>query len=76
MRIPADGGSGYDGGMGLAKIPRNLREKFTIEEREHAVSILKYDFPSEWKDIVDCLDSFWLKKSDITRKRKGVRTIY
>jgi hypothetical protein len=61
--------------MGLAKIPRHLREKFTIEEREHAVSILKYDFPSEWKDICDCLDSFWLKKSDVTKPGGSKSTI-
>jgi hypothetical protein len=46
--------------MGLKLIPANLRKKFTIEEREHAISILKYDFSSEWQDILDCLDDFWL----------------
>lgn len=48
--------------MALVRIPAKLREKFSIEEREHAVSILKYDFPSEWKDILDLLDNFWLTK--------------
>lgn len=57
--------------MGLARIPQNIREKFTIEEREHAVSILKYDFPSEWKDILDLLDHFWLTKTLITAKGKN-----
>jgi len=48
--------------MGLKLIPANLRAKFMIEEREHAISILKYDFPNEWKDLLDCLDAFWLTK--------------
>ena len=52
--------------MGLKLIPAKLREKFTIEEREHAVAILKYDFPDEWKDILGCLEAFWL-----TRKKDG-----
>jgi hypothetical protein len=53
--------------MGLVRIPPNLRKKFTFDEREHAVSILKYDFPSEWRDITDCLDSFWLTRDMLTK---------
>ena len=49
--------------MGLDLIPAKLRKKFTIEEREHAVSILKYDFPSELKDVIDCLDA--CQESDV-----------
>lgn len=54
--------------MSLKLIPSNLREKFTIEEREHACAILKNDYPSEWKDLLACLDAFWLTKSAITAK--------
>lgn len=57
--------------MGLKLIPGNLREKFAIEEREHAVAILKYDFPNEWKDVIDLLDHFWLTKTLITAKGKN-----
>jgi hypothetical protein len=60
--------------MGLKHIPRSIREKFTIEEREHAVSILKYDFRSEWKDILDLLDHFWLTREMLT-KPGGNRSI-
>ncbi len=43
--------------MCLSLIPKKLREKFTFDEREYAVSILAKDFPSEWADIlVVCLD--------------------
>jgi hypothetical protein len=52
--------------MGLVLIPAKLRNKFTFEEREHAVSILKTDFPKEWKDIMDCLDAFWLTRKKLT----------
>lgn len=58
--------------MGLVRIPANLREKFTIEEREHAVSILKYDFPSEWKDILDLLDHFWLTKTMVITQQSEI----
>lgn len=51
--------------MGLKKIPARLRKKFRFDEREHAVSILATDFPEEYKDILDCLDAFTLKKSAI-----------
>lgn len=51
--------------MGLNKIPSKLRKKFTFDEREHAASILAGDFPNEFKDILDCLDAFTLKKSAI-----------
>lgn len=51
--------------MSLKKIPLKLRNKYRFEERGHAASILSTDFPSQWKDILDCLDAFWLKKSAI-----------
>src|ERR1035437_5343459 len=44
-------------------IPATLTERYRIEERNHACSILANDFPSEWKDILDCLEQFWLKRS-------------
>ena len=53
--------------MGLKLIPANLRKKFTIEEREHAVCILKYDFRDEWKDILECLDDLWLTRAMLTK---------
>lgn len=51
--------------MGLHLIPQHLREKFRIEEREHAVAILAKDFPEQFADILALLDAFWLKKSYI-----------
>jgi hypothetical protein len=57
--------------MGLNLIPKKLREKFTFDEREHAVSILAKDFPHEWADILACLDSFWLTKTAVMTKGGG-----
>lgn len=51
--------------MSVSQIPARLRNKFRFEEREHAVAILATDFPSEWNDILECLKSFWLKRSAI-----------
>lgn len=51
--------------MALETIPKRIRQKYHIEERGHASAILAADFPSEFTDIMDCLEEFVLKKSDI-----------
>ena len=51
--------------MALSHIPPTLRRKFHFDERNHAVAILRSDFRSEWRDLLDCLDAFTLKKSAI-----------
>ena len=51
--------------MALKHIPKALREKYRFDERRHAIAILKTDFPREWKDLLDCLAAFSLKKSEI-----------
>jgi hypothetical protein len=51
--------------MSLESIPRSIREKYHIEERGHAAAILAADYPDEFKDIVDCLGDFTLRKSHI-----------
>lgn len=53
--------------MGLNLIPKELRQRFHFEERAHACAILASDFRSEFKDIVDCLREFRLRKSHILR---------
>lgn len=54
--------------MGLDLIPTGLRARFQFEERVHACAVLKTDFPSEWKDILDCLDGLCLRRSEIVAK--------
>ena len=46
--------------MGLNRIPKRLREKFRIDEREHATAILATDFAREWADILAWLERFEL----------------
>jgi hypothetical protein len=49
--------------MSIEDIPKDLMENYEIHEWKHAITILKGDFPREWKDIVDVLTEFKLKKS-------------
>jgi len=51
--------------MSIDFIRRSLRDRYHIEERGHASAILENDYPSEFADITECLDTFVLKKSDI-----------
>ncbi len=49
--------------MGLNLIPENLLSKYEVHEWKHAIAILNNDFPNEFKDIIDLLNSFRLYKS-------------
>src|SRR2546422_942168 len=51
--------------MGLELIPAPLRQQYCFDEREHACAILANDFPDEFTDILDCLNSFRLRRSYI-----------
>jgi hypothetical protein len=57
--------------MGLESIPKDLRDRFTFAEYEHACAILKVDFSEQFKDILDCMRAFTLKKSYITEQGGG-----
>jgi hypothetical protein len=57
--------------MGLDQIPEHLRAKFRIDEREHAIAILAADFPEQFRDVLDCLEAFWLKRSYIMEPGGG-----
>jgi len=47
-------------------IPAELRERYRFEERNHACGILAADFRSEWKDLLGCLEHFWLHEDWVT----------
>lgn len=51
--------------MALTRFPPAVLQKYHIEQREHACAILAQDFPAEFKDLVDCLTAFTLRKSHI-----------
>ena len=52
--------------MGTALLPAYIRENYEVHEWKHACAILKYDFPSEWDDLITLLEDFKLCKSWIT----------
>jgi len=54
--------------LGKNLLPKDIREAYQIEERHHACSILKTDFPEQWKDLIEVLREFKLKRSDIAKK--------
>ncbi len=60
---------------GLKLIPKRLKARFRFEERGHACAILAGDFPAEFQDIMECLDSFVLRKSDILTPGGGLSPI-
>ena len=47
-------------------IPQTIQDLYEIHEWRHASAVLKHDFPKEWKDIMDVLSGFRLKKSAIS----------
>jgi len=57
--------------MALESIPQAVRDKYHIDERGHASAILASDYPNEFKDIMDCLGGFILRRSHILTPGKG-----
>lgn len=54
--------------MTISSIPNELRTKYRFEERHHACGILANDFPDEWRDLLDCLRSFTLRRSAVVTR--------
>jgi len=54
--------------LGKNLLPDDIRDNYQIEERHHACSILKTDFPSQWRDLIDVLREFRLRKTDFAKK--------
>lgn len=53
--------------MGKNLLPVDIRDVYQVEERHHACSILKIDFPAQWKDLVEVLRAFKLRKSELSK---------
>jgi hypothetical protein len=53
--------------LGKNLLPDDIRDEYQIEERHHACSILKTDFPEQWKDLLDVLRRFKLKRTELQR---------
>ena len=51
--------------MTIEDLPAAIKEFYEVREWKHAVAVLKGDFPSELADIVEVLDGFRIRKSQI-----------
>lgn len=49
--------------MSLDLLPHSIRERYETYEWKHACAIMSLDFPNEWSDLIDVLESFELKRS-------------
>lgn len=56
-------------------LPQKIRALYEVKEWKHACAILKEDFPGEWDDIIDILNRFRLRKSDILAPGGGLSSI-
>lgn len=50
-----------------SRLPAFIAENYECHEWKHASAILSQDFPVEWRDLLDVLGEFRLRKSWITR---------
>ena len=53
--------------MSINDFPKDILDKFEIHEWKHACAILKSEFPNEWKELIEMLTAFQLKKSWIAK---------
>lgn len=53
--------------MSKKLLPKYILENYEVHEFKHACAILKEDFPEEWSDIIEVLEAFKLKKSEIVK---------
>ena len=51
--------------MPLDLIPESIRENYETYEWKHATAILNQDFPDEWRELIEVLESFRLLRSEI-----------
>lgn len=51
--------------MTLSLVPSDIKKRFHVEEQRHACAILAEDFKDEFNDILECLRSFKLVRSEI-----------
>ena len=49
----------------LHNVPEKINNGYHIADWRHASTIIQHDFPEQWKDLIECLENFSLKKSSI-----------
>ena len=52
--------------MGTELLPQYIRDNYEVHEWKHACAILKQDFSSEWKDVIEVLTNFRFLRSWLT----------
>jgi Restriction endonuclease BglII len=52
--------------MSLDDLPRAIRDHYRVHEWRHASAVLAQDFREEWKDIIDVLSGFRIRRSHIS----------
>lgn len=61
--------------MGTNLLPSDIRKNYEVHEWKHACAVLKGDFPEEFRDIVDVLSAFRLRRSWIKAGGGGLSLI-
>lgn len=51
--------------MSISLFPQSIQDNYEILEYRNGISILKHVYPDEWEDLINLLDSFVLKRSEI-----------
>ncbi|MCY2928792.1 MAG: BglII/BstYI family type II restriction endonuclease [Planctomycetota bacterium] len=57
--------------MPVDLLPERIRSAYEVHEWKHACAILKNDFPVEWQDIIEVLQGFRLRRSEISTPGGG-----
>lgn len=61
--------------MAIDRLPEFIRANYEIHEWKHASAILESDFPREWQDIIEVLNDFRLKRTDVLAPGGGLSPI-
>lgn len=52
--------------MSISLFPQYVQDKYEILEYRNGISILKHAYPDEWDDLIELLNTFVLRRSDIS----------
>jgi len=51
----------------LDSLPQDIRDNYEVHEWRHACAVLENDFPEEWRDLIQVLSAFELRRSYIAK---------
>jgi hypothetical protein len=61
--------------MAIENLPEFLRQNYEVHEWRHASAVLENDFPVEWQEIINILNDFKLKRTDVLAPGGGFSPI-